>query len=138
MTAGFAVGCTLLILFYLVYKANINSESLWYQSWGTFTNLNVFGSVLSEEAMVKRTSGGDGCDSPGDYLRSVNLKYVCMFNLHVCVFDTYLCTLNLLNSWDQMTWNITGDVGSGTVSSEKLCYRFAPFYTKYSLLYGLF
>ena len=73
MTAGFAVGCTLLILFYLVYKANINSESLWYQSWGTFTNLNVFGSVLSEEAMVKRTSGGDGCDSPGDYLRSVHL-----------------------------------------------------------------
>ena len=44
----------------------------------------------------------------------------------VCIY-TYLPTLNLLNSWDQMTWNITGLVRSGTVSSEKLCYRLAPF-----------
>ena len=86
------MGCKVLILFCLVYKANINSEFLWYQAWGTFTNLNVFGSVLSVEAMVKRTSGGDGCDSPGDYLRSVHLKFeICMFKLHVCVFiPTYL------------------------------------------------
>ena len=53
----------------------MNSESLWYQSWGSFTNLNIFGSVLSEEAMKDRTSGGDGCDSPGDYLRS-HLEFV--------------------------------------------------------------
>ena len=39
--------------------------------------MNIFGSVLSEEVMMKRTSGGDGCDSPGDYLRSaVNFKYL--------------------------------------------------------------
>ena len=30
--------------------------------------MNIFGSVLSEEAMMKRTIGRDGCDSPGDYL----------------------------------------------------------------------
>ena len=58
---------------YLVFKANLNSDSLWAQSQGTFTNMNIFGSVLSEEAMMRRTSGGDGCDSPGDYLRSVDL-----------------------------------------------------------------
>lgn len=58
---------------YLVYKSSLNSDSLWYQSWGTFTNMNIFGSILSKKAMIKRTSGGDGCDSPGDYLRFVNL-----------------------------------------------------------------
>ena len=31
--------------------------------------MNIFGSVLSVEAMKTRTSGGEGCDSPGDYLR---------------------------------------------------------------------
>ena len=86
------MGCKVLILFCLVYKANINSESLWYQAWGTFTNLNVFGSVLSVEAMVKRTSGGDGCDSPGDYLRSVKLKYVqypCSIYMYICIYKTF-------------------------------------------------
>ena len=28
-------------------------------------------------------------------------------------------------SWNQMTWNITGDVESGVVSSDKLCQRSA-------------
>ena len=28
-----------------------------------------------------------------------------------------------LLSWDKMAWNITGDVSSGVVSSEKLCKR---------------
>ena len=55
--------------FILVYKSNLNSDSLWLQSWGSFTNLNIFGSILSEEAMKKRTFGRDGCDSPGDFLR---------------------------------------------------------------------
>ena len=58
---------------YLVYKSSLNSDSLWYQHWGTFTNMNIFGSILSKKAMIKRTSGGDGCDSPGDYLGFVNL-----------------------------------------------------------------
>ena len=54
---------------FLVYKTNLNSDALWYQSYGTFTNMNIFGSILSKNAMMKRTLGGEGCDSPGDYLR---------------------------------------------------------------------
>ena len=54
---------------FLVYKTNLNSDALWYQNYGTFTNMNIFGSILSKNAMMKRTLGGEGCDSPGDYLR---------------------------------------------------------------------
>ena len=35
--------------------------------------MNIFGFVLSNNTMMKRTSGGDGCDSLGDYLGFVNL-----------------------------------------------------------------
>ena len=41
----------------------------WYQFRNTFSNLNIFSSVMSVEDMVTRTAGGQGCDSPGDYLR---------------------------------------------------------------------
>ena len=57
------------MIFSLVFKSNLNSDSLWYLSRGTFTNMNIFGSLLSVEAMKIRTEGGEGCDSPGDYLR---------------------------------------------------------------------
>ena len=33
--------------------------------------MNIFGSLLSLETMKKRTSGGEGCDGPGDYLRYI-------------------------------------------------------------------
>ena len=30
--------------------------------------MNIFSSMMSVEDMVTRTAGGEGCDSPGDYL----------------------------------------------------------------------
>ena len=43
--------------------------SFWYQYRDTFSNMNIFGSMMAVEDMVTRTSGGDTCDTPGDYLR---------------------------------------------------------------------
>ena len=43
--------------------------NLWYQYRSTFSNLNIFSSMMSVDEMVTRTAGGEGCDSPGDYLR---------------------------------------------------------------------
>ena len=54
---------------FLVFKVNVNDPNFWYLSRGTFTNLNIFGSLLPVENIEERTSGGEGCDSPGDYLR---------------------------------------------------------------------
>ena len=55
--------------YFLVFKTNQNSPSFWYLGRGTFSNFQVFSYILSEEAMEARTAGGEGCDSPGDYLR---------------------------------------------------------------------
>ena len=44
------------------------SGGFWYQFRSTFANMNIFGSMMSVEDMVTRTSGGEGCDSQGDYL----------------------------------------------------------------------
>ena len=41
----------------------------WWQFRDTFSNMNIFGSMMSVVDMVARTSGGDTCDTPGDYLR---------------------------------------------------------------------
>ena len=41
----------------------------WWQFRDTFSNMNIFSSMMSVEDMVTRTSGGDTCDTPGDYLR---------------------------------------------------------------------
>ena len=41
----------------------------WYQHWGTVSNLNIFSSMMSLDDMEKRTSGGEDCYSPGDYLQ---------------------------------------------------------------------
>ena len=41
----------------------------WYQQRATFSNMNIFSSIMSVEAMVNRTSGGETCNSPGNYLR---------------------------------------------------------------------
>ena len=48
--------------------------------------------MLSSETMVNRTSGGLGCNEPGDYL-----------------------------SWNEMEWNIHGDVVEGNVTVGELC-----------------
>ena len=41
---------------------------------GKFTNLNIFGSMKSVDAMIERTSGGSSCFYPGDYLRCVKTQ----------------------------------------------------------------
>ena len=41
----------------------------WYQYRHTFSNMNIFSSMMAVEDMVTRTAGGEGCSSPGDYLR---------------------------------------------------------------------
>ena len=51
----------------LVFKGYVGG--FWYQFRSTFSNLNIFSSMMSVEDMVTRTAGGEGCDSPGDYLR---------------------------------------------------------------------
>ena len=50
-------------------------SGFWYQHWSIFTNLNIFGSMMSVEDMIQRTSGGENCSSPGDYLRSGKLDF---------------------------------------------------------------
>lgn len=65
----------------------------WYQSRGIFSNMNVYGSLLSLDAMVLITNGNK-CGESGDYL-----------------------------SWDNMEWNISGSVEQGSISIEELCYR---------------
>ena len=44
-------------------------SGFWWQFRDTFSNMNIFSSMMSVEDMVTRTSGGDTCDTPGDYLR---------------------------------------------------------------------
>ena len=44
-------------------------SKVWYQYRSTFSNLNIFSSMMSVEDMVTRTGGEEGCDSPGNYLR---------------------------------------------------------------------
>ena len=46
----------------------------WYQHRATFSNLNIFSTMMSVNSMVERSSGGDSCSSPGDYLR-YTVKY---------------------------------------------------------------
>ena len=41
----------------------------WYQHRSVASNLNIFSSMMSVENMASRTTGGDDCDSPGDYIR---------------------------------------------------------------------
>ena len=51
----------------LLFKANMNG--FWTQEKSAFSNLNIFGFMMKVEDMEKRTSGGETCASPGDYLR---------------------------------------------------------------------
>ena len=49
-----------------VFKVQLTLE---YQFSSTFSNMNIFGSIMSTESMIQRTLGGGHCSSPGDYLR---------------------------------------------------------------------
>ena len=66
--------------------------------------MNIFSSMMSVEDMVTRTAGGEGCSSPGDYLRysedSIHFAYI-----------------NHIFSWEEMEWNITGLVTTGGIDS---------------------
>ena len=48
-------------------------SGFWYLHRSTFSNFNIFNSVMSVEDMETRTSGGDTCSSPGDYLRCFSI-----------------------------------------------------------------
>ena len=49
-------------------------SGFWYQHRGTFSNLNIFSSMISINDMVERSSGGYRCSSPGDYLRYTRIQ----------------------------------------------------------------
>ena len=73
--------------------------------------MNIFSFMLSVEDLIKRTlQSGDSCYSPGDYLR-LALNAFTM----TCQSHCY--------SWEEMEWNIAGDVRAGTVDTEDLCSR---------------
>ena len=50
----------------VMFKGYISG--FWCQFRDTFSNLNIFRSMMTVEDMVTRTLGGEDCDSPGDYL----------------------------------------------------------------------
>ena len=64
----------------LIFKGYWNRT--WYQYRSTFSNLNIFSFMMSVEDMVTRTAGGEGCDTPGDYLRY-------QLQLHVSIIQEY-------------------------------------------------
>ena len=51
----------------LQYKGYMSG--FWIQCRAKFSNMNIFNSMMSVEDMVARTTGGEECSSPGDYLR---------------------------------------------------------------------
>ena len=64
----------------LLFKAHKNG--FWSQQKSAFSNLNIFGSMITVEDMEKRTSGGDTCAFPGDYLRykqPCNTAMICTY-----------------------------------------------------------
>ena len=101
-----------MFLVYLVLKGQ--KAGGWLQYKNRFTNMNIFSSMMLVKDMIKRTSqSGNSCYSPGDYLRLALNAY------------TMKCQSKFLHlySWEEMKWNITGDVKAGTVDSEDLCSR---------------
>ena len=78
----------------------------WYQFRGAFSNMNIFSSMLSVEDMVGRTSGGEDCSSPGDYLGYLLNGIISVFWFHHNKF-----------SWTEMEWEVSGAVTSGAVDT---------------------
>ena len=70
-------------------------SGFWFQHRGKFTNMNIFSSMISLEAMRLRTSGEADCTGAGDYL-----------------------------SWEEMEWSVSGDVETGPMHTEDLCKRY--------------
>ena len=90
-------------------------KGYWYQHRCITSNLNIFSSMMSVEDMVSRTTGGDDCDSPGDYIRQ-EMILIFIFKMN---FD---CFIDL--SWEEAQWNVTGNVKSGSVDVDhELCAR---------------
>ena len=77
-----------------VFKGAVGG--LWFQYSSTFSNLDVFSSMLSIEKMILRTSSAkeDSCTNPGDYL-----------------------------SWSAAQWNITGRVTTGSADVKDVCHQ---------------
>ena len=48
-------------------------SGFWYLHRSTFSNFNIFNSMMSIEDMETRTSGGDTCSTPGDYFRCFSI-----------------------------------------------------------------
>ena len=87
----------------------------WYRHSSVTSNLNIFSSMMSVEDMVSRTTRGDECDSPGDYIRQ-EMILIFIFKMN---FD---CFIDL--SWEEAQWNVTGNVKSGSVDVDhELCAR---------------
>ena len=64
----------------LLFKAHKNG--FWSQQKSAFSNLNIFGFMMTVEDMEKRTSGGNTCAFPGDYLRYKQEKSAAMQHSH--------------------------------------------------------
>ena len=68
---------------------------------------------MSVEDMVTRTAGGEGCDTPGDYLRLTISTYLQAFTV-----------IKYFYSWEEAQWNVTGNVVTGSIDNEQeLCRR---------------
>ena len=83
----------------------------WRQYKNIISNMNIFGSMLSIEDMIRRTSGDD-CSSPGDYLRFMRIH---SFQKQKLNFRVSMC------SWEEMEWKLNGNIDTGTVSMEDVC-----------------
>ena len=100
-----------MFLVYLVLKGQ--KAGGWLQYKNRFTNMNIFSSIMLVKDMIKRTSqSGNSCYSPGDYLR-----------LTLNAFAMTYQSVSHFYSWEEMEWNIAGDVKAGTVDTEDLCSR---------------
>ena len=103
-------------LLYLVLKGQ--KAGGWLQYKSIFTNMNIFSSMMSVEDLIQRTiQSGDSCYSPGDYLRLALIAYKQYKDMLVSRIFLHLY------SWEEMEWNIAGDVKVGTVVTEDLCSR---------------
>ena len=85
----------------LVLQKIFNNRGIWTQAKGKVTNLNIFSGLMPKEAMVVRTSGGEGCGKQdGDFL-----------------------------SWTRTSWSLQGAAKWTEVSEEDLCRKYSDIQT---------
>ena len=70
-----------------MFKVQLTLE---YQFSSTFSNMNIFGSIMSTESMIQRTLGGGLCSSPGDYLRSIDFIIMILYTSMIYLFPMKL------------------------------------------------